>query len=165
MEEPGLPCVVSMESPGFPKEADMAPTFLVPCSYGAVRPPLYFTTLHLLYMESLHVPYQVSVWKKTPSNPNHHPTRSHKHDLFLSYNNIICCQRISLTNLDVQQKKSPHTRQAVKFYILKAPMNYVHSNQVCPHKSHSATLKLIIKRSILKISIMMSIKDWSKKTM
>lgn len=82
VEELGLPWgVVSMGSPGFPKE-DTVPTFLVPCSYGAVSPPLYVTTLYHLYMESLQVPYQVSA-RRDPQTPTIITTRSHKHDLFL----------------------------------------------------------------------------------
>lgn len=38
----------------------------------------------------------------------------------------------------------PPSRQS-DLYILKAPMNYTHSNQVHPRKSHSAIIKLIVK--------------------
>lgn len=56
-------------------------------------------------------------------------------------------------------KKVPTLGRQSNFYILKAPVKYIHSNQVCPRESHPATLRLILKRSILKVSVIVSIKD------
>lgn len=80
------------------------------------------------------------------------------HQYYLVLENFI-----NKLGLKFKKKKVPTLGRQSNFYIVEAPMNYMHSNQVCPHKSHSATLKCIIKRSILKISIMMSIKDCSEK--
>lgn len=93
---------------------------------------LFCIKLHCLHVEPLHVLCQANVWEKRPPNLTTIITRSHKHSLF--YIAVLSGAREFRKQTWMCNKNVPTLGRQSNFYILKAPMNYIHSNQVWPHK-------------------------------